>query len=111
VARGGLGRLRERDGRGSLGVDPARARLGDGLLPIQERDRIAVAPDRERALERRREPQRDLDLVGVDERRQPAGRVAAVRGRQRTAVPVGDGDLDPRVLSSEADLGLRPTSA
>jgi hypothetical protein len=100
VTRRGLGRLGKRDTRGKLCVDSARARLGDDVLPVEERDHIAGALDRECPLERRRKPQRDLDLLGVDERRQPRGRVAAVCRSERAAEAVWDSDLDAAVLPS-----------
>ena len=88
--RGGLVRGSRAGGSSS---STARSRLGNECLAVQEQHALAVSHDPERAFERWREPQRDLDRRRIDESRQPAGRVAAVSGRQRAPVATPDGEF------------------
>ena len=52
--------------------------LGDEQLTVEEEQPVALAPDRERALERRGQMERHLSR-GAETRAEEAGRVAAVR--------------------------------
>ena len=81
--------------RGRLDVERGRARLGDERLPVEQARGGAVAHDRKRALERWRQPERDLDRarVPVHEGGETPRRVAPVRGRERAAEPPLEGDL------------------
>jgi len=56
-------------------------------------DQVTIASHGKQPLERRRQTQRDLDIVGVDKRRETPARVSAVRGRQRTPKAAWEGDL------------------
>ena len=85
VPRGGVLGLGERHRARRVDSDRCRTRLGDDDVPVQERRRGVLSPDRERPVERRRDPKRHLDLVGIDELREPAGRVTAVGRRERPA--------------------------
>ena len=67
----------------ALDVERRGSRLGHEHVAVEQSDAVAVALDRERPLEGRGQAKGDLDLVGVDERREPAARVAAVRRRER----------------------------
>ena len=86
------------DGDRSRGfeVDRCRTRFGDERVAVEELRAVAVALDRERAVERRRQAQRDLDFLGIDERGEPTAGVASVCRRQRAAKVVGQDDLHAR---------------
>ena len=84
-----------------LGVDRAGPRLRDERLPVEDAHRVAVAVDRERPLQRRRQPQRHLDGVRVDVRGDASARVTAVRGAVRPHVP----GRDRQVFASESQTG------
>ena len=70
-----------------------RGRRGDcfgyDVLAVAEEDPPVVLDDRERTLERGRQPQGHLGRP-VHERRQPSGRVATVRRPRWTAVTLRD---------------------
>jgi hypothetical protein len=74
-----------RHGQRRLDVDRPGMRLRDQPIPVEEQHRATLAVDVESALERRRKPERHLHRVGVDEGRQTAARVAAVRRRERAS--------------------------
>src|SRR6185503_1860749 len=65
-------------------------RLGDEHVAVLEDEALTVGPNREQALERRREAERDL-RGSADARAEEPARVASVRRPQRPAVPPVDG--------------------
>jgi hypothetical protein len=85
------------DRRWRLGIDPCGTRLRDDCVAVEEERGLSLAPHRERTVERRRQPERDLDLVRIDERGEAARGVAAVRGSQRSAEPARESHLHCRV--------------
>jgi len=85
--------FRPRDRGRRVDADESRSRLGDDYVSVRERDRVTIASHGKQPLERRRQTQRDLDIVGVDKRRETPARVPAVRGRQRTPKAAWEGDL------------------
>ena len=88
-------RIGHGDGDRSRGfeVDRCRTRFGDERVAVEELRAVAVALDRERAVERRRQAQRDLDFLGIDEGGEPTAGVASVRRGERAAKVVGQDDL------------------
>ena len=86
----------DRDRSRDVELDRRRARLGDERAIVEKSDALAVLLDRERPVERRRQPKRDLDLVGVDEGGEPPARVASVRGRERPSKVARERDLHSR---------------
>ena len=83
------------DGHGlrRLEVDRGSPRLGHESLAVEETRVPRVLLHRQRAIQGRRKPERDLDLVRIDERREPAARIASVRRRQRAAEAMGERHL------------------
>ena len=65
----------------------------DEHIAVEEEGPHVDALDRKRTVERRRHAQRDLHLVGVDERGQTAARVPPVRRGERPPVPPRQDDL------------------
>lgn len=92
VQSGRVFRLRKRDRRGRLELRRARLRLRDDGLAVQQKYAPIHGGDRERPVERRRQPKRHLGGP-IDERREPSRRVAAVRGLRWTAVAPFDRDV------------------
>ena len=86
----------ERDRRRSVDVDGPRARVGNERVTVAKSNALAVSFDHERPVERRRRPERHLDLVRIDEPREPTAGVASVRRRERTAIAVRERDLHLR---------------
>ena len=77
---------RDRSGHGEL--HGSGSSLGDERVAVEQADAVTVALDRERPVERRRQAQGHLDLVGVDERSESTAGVASVGRRRRpTEVP------------------------
>ena len=98
VARRGVLGFGERHRRGRLGVDGRGPRLGDDRVPVEQHGgAVRLGAPASGRSSGGGQPKRDLDLVRVDERREPARRVAAVRRRERPAEAAGNGDLHRRV--------------
>jgi hypothetical protein len=98
----------ERDRLGGVDVDRRGSRLRHERVAVEQAGGVAVAHDRERTVERRRQTQRHLDLAGLHERREAATRVAAVRRRERATVVAREGDLHRSSL--EGDPRVAPTN-
>jgi hypothetical protein len=81
------------DGLRRLDSDGCRSCLGDEGVAVEEEDTPVVAFDRQRAIERRWQSKRHLDLGGVDERGETAARVASVRRRERPSIAPWQDDL------------------
>ena len=86
------------DRRRRIDLDGRRPRLRDERVAVEEDRPSALVLDGERAIERRWQAQRDLDLVGVDEGREPSARIAAVRRRQRSPIAPRQDDLHAGTL-------------
>ena len=77
MARRGVLGLCERD-LGRLELGRPRLRLGDDGLPVEKQNAPVLGGDRERPVERRRQPERHLGRP-VDEGCEAACRVATIR--------------------------------
>ena len=67
--------------------------LRDERVAVHQAHAVGVVLHAERTVERRRQAQRHLDLVGVDEGGEPPAGIASVRGRERAAVVARERDL------------------
>jgi hypothetical protein len=84
---------RQADRFRGIDVERCASRLCDEGIAVEEPRDVAVALDGERAVERRRKPERDLDLGRIDERRKPPAGIASVRRRERPTETVRERDL------------------
>ena len=70
-----------------------RSCLRDERVAVQESHAVADVLDAERPVERRRQAQRHLDLLGIDEGGEPPAGIPSVRGRERAAIVARERDL------------------
>ena len=83
----------ERDRSGHVELHGSGSSLGDERVAVEEADAVTLALDRERLVERWRQAQGDLDLVGVDERGESTAGVASVGRRRRPTEVARERDL------------------
>ena len=89
----GFTRHLEADRVGHVEVKLSGLALGDEQVAVQQADALAFALDRQRSLERRRQPQADAGRVRRDALRDKAGGVAALPRLRRSAEAALDYDL------------------